>query len=170
MRHQIIRLTTDHPDYPRLTGMLAAPDIAGPWRDDADSWHEDGVEYVMALVDGVPAAWSGWRYEEVVTEGVVDGVPVVDRSVWLRCMNNYVRRGFRVENLGVDLWSATYRIRHDGVVVQRGGHRAFTYVYDGAGQPWPVHASDGWTEADRDRCVTPGGFRMTWVRGELPAL
>lgn len=126
---EILHLTLDHPRYDDLTAQLLAEPLATEWWADAESKHEDGIEYVMVLADGVPAAWAGWRIE-VDTDAF--------RRV-LRCRNSYERRGPGRE---LGLYAHAYRERHERVVLTS-GLPGLTYLY---AEPIPLHEADGWVK------------------------
>lgn len=132
----ILKVAPVDPDYRLLAEALLAEPLATEWREDAESWHEDGISYVVAYVPDpangmqfVPAAWAGYRVESI------DG-----RTV-LRCCNNYVRRDCR--DRSVDLYALAYRARHREVLVPS-GLPGWTVLYP---QPIPLHEADGWTRA-----------------------
>lgn len=128
---RIVNLSPPDRGYGRLVRVLESEPLRTQWWRDAESEHEPGTSYVVALVAGEPAAWAGWRLQP-------DGV--------LKCCNNYVRRGYRDRT--PDLYALAYAARHRDVVLRLGAP-AETYLYP---EPIPLHEADGWV-----RDTSPGG-------------
>lgn len=120
---RIVNVSPFAPWYQQLVALLESEPLRTQWHTDAESVHEPGTSYMVALVDDVPAAWAGWRIE-------ADGV--------LRCCNNYVRHGYRGRT--PELYAAAYKARHRDVVL-RLGVPAETFLYP---EPMPLHEADGW--------------------------
>jgi len=121
---RIVKLSPPDFGYDRLVRVLESEPLRTQWWNDAESEHEPGTSYMVALVAGVPAAWAGWRIQP-------DGT--------LRCCNNYVRHGYRDRN--PELYASAYAARHRDVVL-RLNVPAVTYLYP---EPTPLHVADGWT-------------------------
>lgn len=150
---EILHLTTDHPRYAELTALLRAEPLATEWWRDAESEHEDGIAYMMALVNNVPAAWAGWRIERDE-----DGTTV------LRCRNSYERRGAGRE---LGLYAQVYRARHEQVVLTS-GLPGLTYLYR---EPLALHEADGWVRTPWANGIShlPGLDPHAWWELRRPA-
>lgn len=136
--------------------MLREEPLRTEWWEDAESEHEPGVAYLMVLVADpgsgwlVPAAWAGYRIEDEHGRAV------------LRCLNNYVRRGFR--DRVPELYAVAYAARHR-LVVRRLRLPAVTYLFP---EPIALHEADGWVrDAGPDAAGTSADGhrwqRLRWV-------
>ncbi len=153
---EIIHAATGHPILDRL----CEETLAAEWWDDAESRHEDGINYLMVVDRNhpsgmLPVAWAGWRVEDE------NGAAV------LRCCNNYVRRTHRGHV--PDWYSIAYLARHR-LVVQRLGMPAVTYLYE---QPIWLHELDGWVKdtgpgSSGVSHAREGGEPHPWWRLRLP--
>lgn len=72
-----------------------------------------------------PVAWAAARH---LPDGNLKG-----------CCN-YVRRDYRREDIGVDLYRQAYMLRHRDVISKHAGPQE-TYLF---AQPIPLHEADGW--------------------------
>jgi hypothetical protein len=115
-----------NPRYEAVVAELTAEPLASQWWQDAESYHEDGISYMVAMAADesgqlAPAAWAGWR--------VVDGI--------LKCCNNYERQGIGRRD---ELYRLAYRARHRQIVAPWRGP-AVTYLFP---EPIGLHLADGW--------------------------
>lgn len=144
---KILHMTVDHPRYQLFVAEVTAEPLAGQWQRDAESAHEDGTAYFVALAEDLggrlwPAAWAGYRIEGTGDNAV------------LRCCNNYVHRGFR--NHDPELYAEAYHARHEQIVTTC-GLPAVTYLFP---EPIALHETDGWV-----RDTTPGSAGISVVTG-----
>lgn len=120
---EIVTVEIGHPRYEELIGALRTDAVLlrRMWLDAESNLDErPGKRWVVAVVDGVAAAWAAAYVEAGV----------------LHCCNSYERPGFRDRGL----YAAVYRHRHDTIVAPWAGP-ALTFVYD---QPLCRHLADGW--------------------------
>ncbi|WP_033346767.1 hypothetical protein [Catenuloplanes japonicus] len=128
----LVRVDAGSPEHAALLAELGQEPLAGEWwedaesRVDADSARTSYMVIYMADTDGrtVPAAWAGWRRE--------------DEGQRLKCVDNYVRRGFRQQN--PELYRLVYAARHRQVVLKL-RLPAETYLFP---EPIGRHLASGW--------------------------
>ncbi len=134
--------------YAEFVATLRQEPLRTQWWNDAESEHEDGVSYIVALAPSrsglmIPAAWAGYMIRPDAT---------------LKCCNNYVVHGFRDGYHRVDLYARAYRVRHRDVVL-RLGLPAETFLF---ARPIALHEADGWV---RDRSPEGSGWSHPFLGG-----
>ncbi|GAB7053210.1 hypothetical protein [Catenuloplanes indicus] len=128
----VVRVTPGTAAHRELLADLGREPLAGEWWEDAESAVDADsarTSYMVVYADGpdnrpVPAAWAGWRLE-------ADGTR-------LKCVDNYVRRGFRQRS--PELYRLVYAARHRQVVLKL-RLPAETYLFP---EPIGRHLASGW--------------------------
>lgn len=130
----VVRLDPGGREHAAFLAELGREPLAGEWWSDAESSVDaDSARtsyMVIYAADGagqsVPAAWAGWRVEDRPGGRV------------LKCVDNYVRRGYRQRD--PELYRLVYAARHRQVVL-RLRVPAETYLFP---EPIGRHLTSGW--------------------------
>jgi hypothetical protein len=153
----VVRVDPSSTDHAALLAELSREPLAGEWwedaesRVDADSARTSYMVIYMKGLDGraVPAAWAGWRLE--------------DDGRRLKCVDNYVRRGYRQQD--PELYRLVYAARHRQAVLKL-RLAAETYLFP---EPIGRHLASGWQidpapDASGESAPYDGGPVHRWQR------
>lgn len=156
MRIELAAISYGEPSYEPIVAPLRADRTLADlmWRHAESRWDDrPGDRLILATVDGVPAAWRLLR-------PTIQPLPTRGWSAVILARIAYVRPGYRVGDIGVDVYEQVHHATQQ--LIEEIGCVAQSWVYE---RPRQLMLRDGWRDMPGEHGIStevPGEPHEWW--------